>query len=303
MTTTLLVGRGLLGRVVASSLGSPDSSVRTVSVPWASHDRAVQTLVQAASEAAQEDPSWRLAWCAGAGVIGTSREQLAAEVECFSEFVGRMPHPPAVAFVASSAGGVYAGSPDGPPFTEASLTVAASPYGEAKLAIEAASLQMAGAGARVCIGRISNLYGPGQDLRKPQGLVSQLCLTHLSRQPLTIYVSLDSIRDYVFVEDAARMVCACLDRVATEAPGTVVTKIIASGQSRSVGSIIGEATRAFRRRPLMTRPSIATAHVRDLRVESRVCPEINTLARTPFLVGLRRTVDDVGRQLREGSAG
>ncbi len=112
-----------------------------------------------------------------------------------------MTHPPAAAFIASSAGGTYAGSPDEPPYTEESTTVAVSAYGHSKLRIEAAISPMTAAGTRVCIGRIANLYGPGQNLQKPQGLVSQLCLTHLNRQPLGIYVSLDSLRDYVFVTD------------------------------------------------------------------------------------------------------
>ena len=267
--TILLVGRGLLGRGVGATLESRGDAVRTVSVPWGRHHDAVQALLVAADAAAQTTPNWRLAWCAGAGVIGSSPAELDAEVECFEEFIRRMPHAPAAAFIASSAGGVYAGSPDDPPYTEASTAAAASPYGHAKLRIEAAISPITAKGARVCIGRIANLYGPGQNLGKPQGLVSQLCLTHLSRQPLGVYVTLDSLRDYVFVDDAAGMVAACLTRVAAEPAGTVVVKIIASGQSRSVGAIIGESTRAFRRRPLLTTPFSGTTQIRDLRVGPR----------------------------------
>lgn len=299
--TTLLVGRGLLGRGVQAALDSRGESVHTVSVPWGSHEEAVQALLEAAEEAAQDTPLWRLAWCAGAGVIGSSSVELDAEVECFAEFVRRMSHPPAAAFIASSAGGAYAGSPDEPPYTEASTAAAVSAYGHAKLRVEAAISPMTDRGTRVCIGRIANIYGPGQNLRKPQGLVSQLCLTHLNRQPLGVYVSLDSLRDYVFVTDAAEMVCECLSRVAAEPAGAVVMKIIGSGQSRSVGAIIGESTRAFRRRPLLTTPISGTAQVRDLRVRSEVWPDIDRLARTPFLVGLKRTVDDIDRQLRAPS--
>lgn len=299
--TTLLVGRGLLGRGVQAALDSRGESVHTVSVPWGSHEDAVRALLDAAEEAAEDTPLWRLAWCAGAGVIGSTAEALDAEVDCFADFARSMSRPPAAAFIASSAGGVYAGSPDEPPYTEASAAVAAAAYGHAKLRIEAAVSPMADRGTRVCIGRIANLYGPGQNLRKPQGLVSQLCLTHLTRQPLGIYVSLDSLRDYVFVTDAAEMACECLRRVAAEPAGAVVTKIIASGQSRSVGAIIGESTRAFRRRPLLTTPILGTAQVRDLRVRSEVWPDIDRLARTPFLVGLRRTLDDIDGQLRAPS--
>ena len=62
------------------------------------------------------------------------------------------------------------------------------------------------------VGRISNLYGPGQNLAKPQGLVSQLCRAQLTRQPLSVYVSLDTMRDYLYVDDAAAMVVAATRR-------------------------------------------------------------------------------------------
>ena len=55
----------------------------------------------------------------------------------------------------------------------------------------------AATGTAVLVGRIANLYGPGQNLAKPQGLVSQLCLANLTGQPLSIYVSLDTLRDYL----------------------------------------------------------------------------------------------------------
>ena len=155
----------------------------------------------------------------------------------------------------------------------------------------------------VCIGRLTNLYGPGQDLLKPQGLVWQLCLTHLGRQPLGIYVSLDSLRDYLFVEDAGEVVCACLERAAAEPPATVVTKIIASGQARSVGAVVGESTRAFRRRPSFTLRTSGTPQVRDLRVRSVIWTDIDRMASTPFLVGLRRTMADVEQRILAGSLG
>lgn len=299
--TTLLVGRGLLGRAVESVLVLRGETVHTATVPWSNHDRAVQALLVAAERAHHQNSHWRLAWCAGAGVMGSSAHHLDSEVEVFKQFIQQLPTLPAAAFVVSSAGGVYAGSSDEPPYTEESLTAPLNAYGEAKLRIEAAVVQMTNGGTSVCIGRITNLYGPGQDLHKPQGLVSQLCFAQLSRQPLRIYVSLDSLRDYLFIDDAAAIVCACLDRVAAAPPGTLITKIIASGQSRSVGAVVGESTRAFRRRPSLTWQTTVNPQVRDLRVRSVIWRDIDRLACTPFLVGLRRTLIDVERRICTGS--
>lgn len=296
--TTLVVGRGLLGRAVSASL-TQGETVHTVDVPWERPDDAAKALLRAADRAASTNAHWRLVWTAGAGVIATPEDDLELEAACLKSFLGGMSQPPSAMFLASSAGGVYGGSQDHAPFSEASAVRAITPYGRAKLRIEeAASALAASMGSRVVLGRIANLYGPGQNLSKPQGLVSQLCVTHLTQQPLIVHAALDSLRDYVFVRDAAQMVVSSLDRVAAMEAGRVVVKILASGQSRSIGSIIGESTRAFRRRPhLILRGSGQTT---DLRLRSTTWPDLNQLAGTPFMVGLQATAEDVGRQMRSG---
>ena len=116
-------------------------------------------------------------------------------------------------FLASSAGGVYAGA-SGPPFTEHTEPAPISAYGRAKLRSEEIATEFAvRTSTALLVGRLANLYGPGQNLDKPQGLVSQLCLAQLTRQPLTVYVPLDTMRDYLFVDDAAAMAVAGLGAV------------------------------------------------------------------------------------------
>ena len=85
-------------------------------------------------------------------------------------------------------------------------------------------------GVPTMIGRITNVYGPGQNLGKAQGLISQLGKAYLLRQPISLYVSLDTTRDYIFVDDCARMIIAAVDDLrGTRDPGTAVVKIIGSG--------------------------------------------------------------------------
>jgi UDP-glucose 4-epimerase len=297
---TLVVGRGLLGRAALASLTSRGDEVCTVDVPWGAHRASIDALQRAADRIAANGP-WRLVWTAGSGVIATGEAELRAEETTFEGFLGRLSVPPDAMFLASSAGGTYAGSADAPPFTERSSVGPASLYGRTKLAMEAAATELARDGTRVLIGRIANLYGPGQNLAKPQGLVSQLCLSHLTRQPVTIYAAMDSLRDYVFVSDAASTAVSGLDRISRAEPGAVVVKIIASGVSRSVGSVIGESTRAFRRRPnLVVRR--AANQIMDLRLGSVTWPDLDRqVDHVPFGVGLRRTSDDIGRQMRAGT--
>jgi UDP-glucose 4-epimerase len=302
---TLVVGSGgLLGQHVLRQL---PGAVGATDVPWLSRSEAKTALRQRLRPLVESGGDWNLAWCAGPGVVATPPADIARELDLFTtvldelaELVGRDSR--GAVFFASSAGGVYAGSPS-PPFTETSPVGPLAPYGVAKLAMEDELRSFASAtGTAVLVGRIANLYGPGQNLAKPQGLVSQICRTYLSGQPLALYVPMDTRRDYLYVEDCARMVVAGLDglRQRITPPDLVLTKILASGRSTTVGGLLGESTRLFRRRPrvVLGASDASRSQVRDLRLRSAVWPELDRLARTPLLVGIARTADDVARRLR-----
>jgi UDP-glucose 4-epimerase len=300
--TTLLVGRGLLGRGIERHLRDQRRLSRAVSVTWAEPDRALAELVEAAARSADEatEAGWRLVWCAGAGVVSTSDEELQQEVALLDAFLDTLDRPPRAMLLASSAGGVYAGASH-PPFTEGHDPRPMSAYGRAKLATEEAAARLAATrGTRVAIARLANVYGPDQDLTKAQGLVSQLCLARVTRQPVRLYVSTDTLRDYVYADDAAAVAVAMLDRVDQEAAATVVTKIVASGHAVSVSEVVGASTKAFRRRvPLVQAVGRDTRQIRDLRLRSEVWTDLDALVRTPLVVGLRATAEGVAAQHRE----
>jgi UDP-glucose 4-epimerase len=90
----------------------------------------------------------------------------------------------------------------------------------------------------VCERFVPTLYGPGQDKRKPQGIISHLsrCLIH--RRHVSIYVPLDTRRDYPFVDDCAHQIAASLARIEQSRS---ILKIFASEQltSKSSGSSSG----------------------------------------------------------------
>ncbi len=226
---TWVVGAGgLLGGAVVAELGRRGERVLTVPVvPWADSDAALRQLrAGVRSLAERSGPRPRVAWCAGAGVTGTPADVLDAEVGVlrrFLEELGRLP-PRTLGgfFFASSAGGVYAGSVE-PPFTENHPVVPLSPYGYAKVAAEAAVTRFAReTGVPTVIGRIANLYGAGQDLGKAQGLVSHICRSYLTAQPVSVYVSLDTLRDYLYVSDGAARSWTC----STSVPTGQVTKTV-----------------------------------------------------------------------------
>ena len=306
---TWVVGSGgLLGKAVVRELNLLGRPFRTVSVPWSHPDEAAASLIQTAAIIAAAAVPWRVMWCAGAAVVGATTEQLEAEQQSLSTFLEALGaatadgHPGAV-FLASSAGGVHAGS-SAPPFTEHTAPRPISPYGDGKLASELLVREFALRRGTPClIGRIANLYGPGQDLTKAQGLVSQLCRAHLVRQPLSIYVSLDTARDYVFAADAAKVAVAALDRTFDSPAGTVVVKLIASQQATTVASLLGELRRITRSRPkvVLGASPLSRFQTKDLRFRSVVWTELDALVTTGLPSGMFATLQGVGASLRSPS--
>jgi UDP-glucose 4-epimerase len=157
----------------------------------------------------------------------------------------------------------------------------------------------------VLIGRIANLYGPGQDLAKPQGLISQLCWSHMTQRPLNIYVPLGTMRDYLFAPDCGEMIASCT--MALPAGGGVSLKVLASERPMSVGAVLGEFRRAIRRptRTSLRASPVGSRQVFDLRLHSSSpLGSRGAVALTPFPVGLRTTFEDLRlrRALGGGSA-
>jgi UDP-glucose 4-epimerase len=299
---------GLVGRHVLAELAVGDHEVLTTSVPWADEEASVRALTAGVEQfaTARAGRSWVLAWCAGAGVVATGEEALAAEVRVFERVTAALtasvlPGEDGVVFLASSAGGLYAGSTPAP-FDERTAPRPLVAYGRAKLAMEAAVSELASAtGVRAVLGRLANVYGPGQTLGKPQGLLSQLCLADATGRPLPVFVSMDTIRDYLYAGDAARMIVRSVALARDEPAGTVVAKVLASGRPVTVGYLVSEARRVFHR-PLRTIPvgGASTGQVLDLRLESRVWPEVDALAATPLAAGLSRTSADVRARVASG---
>jgi UDP-glucose 4-epimerase len=301
--TTWVVGSsGLLGSAVCRALANARCPVVTTSVPWDEPEAAVRTLLAAAEQLPTE--GWWLAWCAGSGVIASRPEDIERELWVQREFLARW-QPGAgspgsrALFFASSAGGVYAGSSD-PPFTEATVPVPISAYGRAKLEAEELFSSFAvRTGIPMLLARISNLYGPGQNLDKPQGLVSQLYKAHATGKPLSVYVPLDTMRDYIYTDDAAAMAVGGLRAVTVTGSG-VHLKLLVTGRSVTVNEVVGEVRRVTRHRPpVVTQPSsVASLHRPDLRMRSVAWPHLDGYALTSFGAGIGACLEAVNASLR-----
>ena len=297
---------GLLGSAVVRVLGRGGEQVSTgPKIRW-SADAASSDLAAGLVEfiESNDDAAWAIYWCAGAATTASGPAAFDREDATFRAFLEQIASLPAAVLqrgallYASSAGGVYAGSRDAP-FSEHSPVAPLGLYGEAKVRQEEQARELAATtGLRVAIGRIANLYGPGQSLAKQQGLVSRLCMGSLTRVPTSIFVSIDTIRDYLYVDDGAALVVGMVRRMLDEPP-RAATKILASGRSVTIGALIEELGQVTRRRQTIIwgQSPQSSLQSSDLRLRSETMTELDAAAATNLADGIARTLTDLQQAL------
>ncbi|MGB3773471.1 MAG: NAD(P)-dependent oxidoreductase [Rhodococcus sp. (in: high G+C Gram-positive bacteria)] len=299
---TWVVGSGgLLGSAVAAEAARRGHHVVTGTVPWLD-ERDATTAISAYAQRVARSSADRVdvAWCAGAGVNGTPRSAFDLENRLLAHALAELERhsvhrdQPISVFHASSAGGVYAGTPNAP-HDENSAVAPLGDYGRAKLQAEELAIGFGlRSDATVIVGRLANLYGPGQNLSKPQGLISHLCRGYLMASPVSIYVPMDTLRDYLYVTDAAEMVCDSLDSAVRIRPDPTI-KIYGSGNAVTIGAILGSCRSVFRRRPLVVQAAspMTSLQGRDLRLRSVVWPEIDRRTHRTLPAGIASTLQSI----------
>ena len=318
--TWVIGAGGLLGGAVSSAVARRPASrlVPGPPLPW-SNDGAFAGAAEATADRflAELRPGddWAVVWAAGAAVTSSTAEALDRELDQFTlvlDAIGRVAERRGCAstgavFYASSAGGVYGGSAH-PPFDEDTVPVPLGGYGRFKLAAEERLFDFSEAtGVSVLAGRIANLYGPGQKLHKMQGLISHLAKAQFSPAPASIFVPLDTIRDYIFITDCAELVLDTIDRLLAESAmrGRVrVVKNIASGQAVTISNLLGHLRSLAKGHPHVMLGSSAEASLQglDLRVTSTVWTELDRRDLTPLPAGIKATMDDVLVHILAGRA-
>jgi UDP-glucose 4-epimerase len=108
--------------------------------------------------------------------------------------------------VLASSGGTVYGIPKHLPITEDDPTNPICSYGIVKLALEKyLQLYHRLHGLEYVVLRISNPYGPRQDPKHIQGVVSVFAGQLLENKPITIWGTGQAVRDFVHVEDLSRL--------------------------------------------------------------------------------------------------
>ncbi len=250
---------GMLGGAVSRELCRGSAELYRYHEPfnWKSPERVRAQFEQATLaflHGLEAGDDWEIYWAAGVGSMGSSRADLDGETTALegllASLVRYLPTCGAagVFAFASSAGALYAGSHDFE-ITEATPVTAANDYAAAKLAQERLleSFVSGQSLGRVLVARFSTLYGPGQAQGKRQGLLSHIARCALRHQPVEIFVPLDTSRDYLFIDDAAR------DFIGSSQALRIVherlqVRIIAAERSVTISEIVATFNRLNKRR-------------------------------------------------------
>jgi UDP-glucose 4-epimerase len=136
-------------------------------------------------------------------------------------------------FVFLSSGKIY-GEPLTCPSSEDDLLNPVEPYGLAKAMSEQYCRYYAARRAMRCVSvRPFSVYGPGQDLTT--GYIGQLIDAALARRPVTLSGRPDFVRDFVHVDDVAKV---CLAAAEADQPFDVVNA--GSGRGTILSDLVSE---------------------------------------------------------------
>jgi UDP-glucose 4-epimerase len=102
----------------------------------------------------------------------------------------------------STGGAIYGNIYDNIPISETNQSNPISQYGKSKIQIEIGLQNIASKYNSECfILRPSNVYGPLQNMNKPQGIIGYTIYSIFQNTPLTLYNNGLQIRDFIHVDD------------------------------------------------------------------------------------------------------
>lgn len=256
--------------------------------------------------------NWTIAWCAGSGHFGASRDDLQLEQTHFASFVDTIANlvpknkmPLGRLVFASSAGAVYSGTND-IDIDESSSCVPLSPYGEVKISQELKLEEVANLiGLPTICARISTVYGPKQNINKPQGILSRLCVAMVKRKPMPIFVGLETSRNYIYSADVGLILTRLAilpDELVGLSESAFSVKNVVSPFNLTIAQLLKGAEAVFKRRPQVAlRIDERSANYQSqFNIRSVVMPEVDKIRFTPLEVGLDQVRLAIMRELQRG---
>ena len=185
-----------------------------------------------------------------------------------------------------SSGGALYGEPLFDPIRERHPFSPRSYYGAGKASIEAfLSVFAKNEGQHVVILRPSNLYGPGQPLRKDFGFIRTMLDHMLHGSMMEIWGDGEVKRDFVFIDDMVRL-CS---QLATEPIGTEVYNV-GYGAGYSLNQVIGIAESVIDRKIRVVYRPERNIDVRNVSLDcSRIQKNLGWKPAVTLEQGIRKT--------------
>lgn len=282
---------GLVGSSIASALGS---SARTASVRWSSYEKTKQDIRGALEALRAQQPSrWAVIWAAGRAVIASPTAQLEDELRNFGAALEGTAaintDGGGTILLIASAGAIYS-STGGAPASEFTPVNPTSAYGEMKLAQEEMLRRACHqTGLRGIILRVASVYGPRQNVTKPQGLISALVRSAVTGAVVQVFVPRETRRHYVYSEDVGRIVTHATQRLAVE-PGDCPIRLAFGERSRTISEVAAAVGRVCGTRPkiqFMT-ANFANHYARDVSLRSEFDDASSRVNATSLEVGINR---------------
>lgn len=160
-----------------------------------------------------------------------------------------------------------------------------SPYGITKLAVEHfLEYYRVKAGIQYDIYRISNAYGPG--LNKPNfGVINTWLYAIKNNEPITVFGSMQSQKDYIFIEDLVKVISHSLTSIESS---DLIN--VSSGEVLSLGEIIAEMKKIIPKQIVCNFRSTVSGDNPIVKLDnSKLRSAIPNLKFTPFKEGLIKT--------------
>ncbi len=278
-------GAGLIGGAIVSALeAASPSRRRPYPLSWgrgspfagqmAEAERGIAAALAGAGEARGDGLRGRLAlvWSAGRADFSAREEETAGELASFRAVLGTAerlalgnPELEVVFCLLSSAGGLFEGQRA---VGRASRPSPRRPYGQLKLRQEELLAASRAPLARL-VYRLASVYGDIAP-RHRRGLIPTLLLNGIRRQVSTITGRMDTLRDFVWVEDVARHVARAL--LDARRGRRDETAILASAKPSSVHEIQTLVERVLGRRIYLAHAPDA-ANAEDVTFASAVVPD------------------------------
>ena len=282
---------GLLGSAIVQSASGDHRAFPAQRVPWSrpgESSRALSDNLNDFHRWRRPGEPWAVIWAAGAGVITSSQARLAAEDSVMINFARQMANTHEVdgTFVFASSASVY-GNHTSMSCDESSPTAPLNRYAKTKLDQEDELTELFAGSSPLVIARISTLYGPGQNLSKGQGLISSMCRDALAGRAISIFVPLDTQRDYLYTADASRQILWLAERSARCGSASTEIRVLGSYRSTTIGEVARTIQAVARRRPHLLQIQTATSsvHVRRQTL-STTDPALRAMRPTPLITGV-----------------